>query len=250
MAIQYQLNFTRENEYEPTDRLQRLDAAGFDDTAMATSGAAAARHASPTAGSSYLRTHPVTYDRIAEAQARAYGRPYRQVVDTLDFHMVRALLRSYEGEPKDAVLFFDNALAERKYNNEIAVHYGLVAALLRARNYDRATTELVVLEKMAPPHPMIDAMAGHVALDSGDVKTAIRRLRAASRNTQQDAAGVRLFRGAAAGRPQRRRRALRAPARAVPQRRSIASHRVCAYAALGNTLMHKHQGEHYAWQGI
>ena len=28
---------------------------------------------------SYLRTHPVTYERIAEAQARAQGQPYRQV---------------------------------------------------------------------------------------------------------------------------------------------------------------------------
>ena len=28
---------------------------------------------------SYLRTHPITYERIAEAQARAQGKPYRQV---------------------------------------------------------------------------------------------------------------------------------------------------------------------------
>ena len=46
---------------------------------------------------SYLRTHPVTYERVAEAQSRAYGKPYRQVTDSLDFHLVRALLRSYQG---------------------------------------------------------------------------------------------------------------------------------------------------------
>ena len=47
---------------------------------------------------SYLRTHPITYERIAEAQSRAYGKPYRQVPDSLDFHLVRALLRSYQGD--------------------------------------------------------------------------------------------------------------------------------------------------------
>ena len=47
---------------------------------------------------SYLRTHPITYERIAEAQSRAQGMPYRQVPDSLDFHLVRALLRSYQGD--------------------------------------------------------------------------------------------------------------------------------------------------------
>ena len=80
---------------------------------------------------SYLRTHPVTFERIAEAQSRAEAAPYRQVADSLDFHLVRALLRSYQGEPHEAVRFFEIALAERKFNNEIAVRYGLVASLLR-----------------------------------------------------------------------------------------------------------------------
>ena len=81
---------------------------------------------------SYLRTHPITTERIADAQARADKEPYRQVPDSLDFQMVRALLRSYQGTPREAVLFFDNALAEHKYNSEIAERYGLVASLLRA----------------------------------------------------------------------------------------------------------------------
>ena len=62
---------------------------------------------------SYLRTHPVTFERIAEAQSRAESTPYKQVADSLDFHLVRALLRSYQGEPGDAVRYFEVALAER-----------------------------------------------------------------------------------------------------------------------------------------
>jgi predicted Zn-dependent protease len=141
LTIQHQINFTRENEYE-ADRLgfQRLDAAGFDVTAMATFMQRLQTAMRFVEGSvpTYLRDHPVTYERIAEAQARAYGHPYRQVVDSLDFHLVRALIRSYQGEPRDAVKWFDTALAEHKFNNAIAAQYGLVASLLRTNDFARA----------------------------------------------------------------------------------------------------------------
>jgi predicted Zn-dependent protease len=200
----------------------------------------------------YLRTHPVTYERIAEAQARAHGLPYRQIADSLDFHMVRALLRSYEGEPKDAVQSFDTAIAERKYNNEIAAHYGLVAALLRAKNLPRAKTELATLEKMAPPHPMVDAIAGHVYLDSGDTNAAIKRFETALAkypNKMQlvyDYPEALLTAGhsveaAAFAERQLARFTADGPLHLIAAR---------AYAAQDKKLMqHKHQGEYYAWQG-
>jgi predicted Zn-dependent protease len=77
LAMQNQLNFTRENEYE-ADRIgfSRLVAAGFD-----PNGAAVfmerlqrgTRFADNGSTPSYLRTHPITYERIAEAQSRAQG---------------------------------------------------------------------------------------------------------------------------------------------------------------------------------
>jgi len=255
LAIQHQLNFTRENEYE-ADRIgfQRLDAAGFDTTAMGVFMERLQRSTRFTdnGAPNYLRTHPVTYERIAEAQARAFGRPYHQVVDSLDFHLVRALLRSYEGDAKDAVRFFDDALAEHKYNSEIAMHYGLVASLLRQKDYTRAKAELAKLEKMAPPHPMIDAMAGHVALDSGDTQAAIKR-----------------FETALAKYPNKMQLVYDYPEALMQAGRNAEAAAFCekqllrfagdgplhllaarAYAASGkNLLQHKHQGEYYAWQG-
>src|SRR5438093_6176545 len=74
--------------------------------------------------------------------------------------------------------WFDAAISEHKYNDEIAAQYGLVASLLRTREFDRAKKELAKLEKTAPPHPMIDAMAGHVLLEAGDLNGAIRRFEA------------------------------------------------------------------------
>lgn len=255
LAIQNQLNFTREHEYE-ADRIGflRLQAAGFDAASAATLMERLQKASRFTDGSvpSYLRTHPVTYERIAEAQSRARDRPYRQVADSLDFQMVRALLRSYVGRSHEAVSWFDGAIAERKYNSEIAVRYGLVAALLRDGKLPRARTELAALERTAPPHPMIEAIAGHVLLESGDATGAVARFEAALArypNKMQlvyDYPDALLKAGRAADAAQFAERELqRFPTDGLLHRAAAK-----AYAAQNRRLKHHmHQGEYYAWQG-
>jgi predicted Zn-dependent protease len=255
LALQSQLNFTREFEYE-ADRIgfQRLASAGFD-----VRGAAAfmerlqraSRFMEGTAPS-YLRTHPITYERIAEATSRAETTPYRQVPDSVDFHMVRALLRSYQGEPHEAVRFFQDALAERKFNDELSVRYGLVAAHLRAKDHARARQALAALEKSAPQHPMIEAIAGHVLMESGDLQGAIVRIeRALQRypNKMQlvydyPEALIRAKRFADAA------RFCEEQLQRFPGSGTL--HRIAAraYASLDRKLkQHYHQGEYYAWLG-
>ena len=255
LTIQNQLNFTRENEYE-ADRIgfQRLDAAGFDVTAMATFMERMQRAFRFTEGNAptYLRTHPITYERIAEAQARAEGHPYRQVASSLDFHLVRALLRSYQGEPRDAVAFFDDALAEHKYNNEIAVHYGLVASLLRQKDYPRAKKELAKVERLAPQHPMIDAMAGHVLLDSGDVNGAIKRFEAGVTQYPNKMQLVYDYPEALlqAGRNAEASDFVERQLARFPGDGPLQLLAARAYAAQNKQMLaHRHQGEYYAWQG-
>ena len=182
LAAQQQINFTRDNEYE-ADRIgfNRLVAAGFDPNGMAAFMERLQRANRYVEGNapSYLRTHPITYERIAEAQARSQGRPYKQVPDSLDFHLVRALLKSYQGEAREQVVSFEVALRDKKYNNEVAERYGLVAALVRNKNIPRAKVELAKLEKIAPAHPMIEAMAGNVLMAAGEYAAAAARFETA-----------------------------------------------------------------------
>jgi len=200
----------------------------------------------------YLRTHPVTYERIAEAQARAQGWKYRQVTDSLDFHLVRALLRSYVGEPRDAVAYFDDALAEHKYNNEVATHYGLVASLLRANDLARARTELATLRGMAPSHPMIDAITAHVALEGGDIDGAIRQMEADLVRYPGKMQFVYDYPDALmrAGRNADAARFCEHALERFPADGPLHLVAARAYGAMGQDLMqHRHQGEYYAWQG-
>ncbi|HEX8011796.1 MAG TPA: M48 family metalloprotease [Casimicrobiaceae bacterium] len=255
LALQSQITFTRENE-EEADRIgfQRVVAAGFDPSAMATFMERLQRSTKFVEGNApnYLRDHPVTYQRIAEAQARAESVPFRQVPDSLDFQMVRALLKSYEGSPRDAVLFFRDAIAERKYNNEIAAHYGLVASLLRAQDFKAAQAELKALEKTAPSHPMIEAIAGQVLVQSGQLKAAIARYEAALVSYPGKMQLVYDYPEALLKDHQ--------PAKAAafvddelqrfPSDGPLHQIAAKAYAALGKQLLqHQHQAEFYAWLG-
>lgn len=255
LAIQNQLNYTREFEFE-ADRIGfgRLSAAGFDVRASATFMERLQRSSRYLEGSapSYLRTHPVTFERIAEAQSRADAFSYRQVTDSLDFHMVRALLRSYQGEPAQTVRDSDTAIAEGKFNNEIAARYGLVASLVRAGNLSRAKAELAVVEKLAPPHPMVEAMAAHVLLANGEIDAAVKRIEAALVRYPNKMQLVYDYPEALlkAKRPQNAVTFVEAQLVRLPNDGPL--HRIAAraYADLGRQLkQHYHQGQYYAWQG-
>ena len=113
--------------------------------------------------------------------------------------------------------------------------------------------ELAKLEKVAPPHPMIEAIAGHVLLESGDVDGAIKRFEAARRTlSEQDAARLRLSGSAAEGRAQRAtpRSSSSASSARFPNDGPLHLLAARAYAAQNKQMLaHRHQGEYYAWQG-
>ncbi|MFO1397132.1 MAG: M48 family metalloprotease [Burkholderiales bacterium] len=255
LAMQTQLNFTRDNEYE-ADRIgfSRLVAGGFDPNSAATFMEKLQRSTRFTDGNtpSYLRTHPITYERIAEAQSRAQGLPYRQIPDSLEFHLVRALLRSYQGDAREQVKVFEAALKDKKYNSEIAERYGLVAALLRAQNIPRAKEELATLEKMAPPNAMFDAMAGNVLMGGGEYAAAAKR-----------------FEAALAKYPNKMQLVYDYPEALLKDKRAAAAsafveqqlvrfpgdgqlHQIAARAYAEQNMRlkeHEHQAEYYAWMG-
>ena len=255
LTAQQLINFTRENEYE-ADRVgfSRLVAAGFDPNAMATFFERLQRSSRFAEGAapSYLRSHPITYERIAEAKTRAQELPYKQVQDSLDFHMVRALLQSYQGEAREQVANFDRAIAEKKYNNEIAGHYGLVASLLRAKDIPRAKVELAKLETIAPPHPMVEAMAGNVLMAANEYPAAVARFESALTRYPNKMQLIHDYPEALikADRPADASAFVERELARFPGEGPLHEIAARAYAAQDKRLkQHEHQGEFYAWIG-
>ena len=175
-TCQTAVNFTRDNERE-ADRVgvQILEKAGFDPRAMPAFLERLQRsyRLYETNAPSYSRTHPLTYERIADVESRVQGLPYKQVPDSLDFQLIRARLEAREMSPRDGVVFFDDILTQKKTVNDVPARYGLVMSLMRLKDYRRATQEMAMLLTQAPDSSIVVALAGRVKVGSGDLRGAL-----------------------------------------------------------------------------
>jgi beta-barrel assembly-enhancing protease len=174
-AITTQIGYSREYERE-ADRIgfQTLRKSGFDVRAMPEFFLRMQREERLSADNApiYLRDHPVTTERIADAENRIQSLPYKQVPDSMDFQLVRAKLRAQQGEPRHTLARLEADFREQKFSNEIAARYGVAVALLRTQEPARAAAELAPLLKTVD-HPMIAALNARIKGAGGDDKGAL-----------------------------------------------------------------------------
>ncbi len=191
-SVQNQLNYTRDFERE-ADRigLGLLDRSGFDTRGMGTFFERLQKFGRLYENNApgYLRTHPLTTERLADIGNRLQGRPYKQVPDSLEFQLVRAKLRVQEGNSRDAVVEFESRLKDRKFSgSEIAVRYGLAQALLRDGKMPAAEQQIGELRRLKAQSPMIETLAAQLRLKQGDAPGAVKILRAAHPRYPQERA--------------------------------------------------------------
>jgi len=179
MSLQNQLNFTREHERE-ADRvgLETLTGAGYDPGGLSSffNRLQRANRLYDTNAPDYLRTHPLNSQRIADMDARIDKLPYKQVKDSIDFHLVRARLSANEGLSEDAARRFDDQVRERKSLYEAASRYGLAVALSRQAKYTEAENEVGRALKLAQS-PMLFSLQAELAGKAGKASLALERYR-------------------------------------------------------------------------
>ena len=190
VVVQRQLDYTREHERE-ADRvgLSILDAAGFDVRAMPAFFITLQRGTRFTEGTapSFLRTHPLTAERIADVSNRVETMPYRQVADSLAFNLVKAKLRANTGLAQDAVEQFQDNIKEHRFANETAEHYGLAMAMLRKNDVAGAQNQMQWLRKNVQKNN--GQNTGQNALtESPMIETLDARIQVARNNPQAAAA--------------------------------------------------------------
>lgn len=132
LALQRQLNFSRDAERE-ADRVgfQIMSQGGYDTSGMVAffGRMQAATRSYSDLMPSYLRSHPLTSERISDIQARIREVPYRQRVDNVDFHLVRARARVLQDGSTQGLAETQAAFgAQQKLLNrqqQVAAQYGL-----------------------------------------------------------------------------------------------------------------------------
>lgn len=182
-AVQRQINFTRSNE-EEADRIgiDTLARAGHDPYAMPGffQRLSKATRVYESGAPDYLRTHPVTSNRIADALGRAEQYGHRQRPDSLRFHLVRANLRqrSYRSAEK-AVQHFRETLDKGRFRNETAERYGYALALVRNGELSTALQQTKRLLDEHPSQLELIVLQADIHRRAGNAKQAVSEVKGA-----------------------------------------------------------------------
>lgn len=173
---QQMLSFSRDAERE-ADRLglDTLRQAGFDPNGMVAFFGRLQQSSRFYEGSApaYMRSHPMTGERIADMQARVREGRYRQRADSLEFRLLRAKLRAQSAGGVDALRdtrrMFERQISERTSGDELAAWYGLASTALAQRDFAAAERALAQARKRVPDgHPYLERLAADVKLQAGD----------------------------------------------------------------------------------
>ncbi len=171
-AIQHQLNYSRENEYE-ADRIGigTMALAGFDPIAMPTFFETLAKTGGNPAYNSFefLQNHPVTSNRIAESRGRAEQMGRIHTVDSQSYGLMRERLRSLVGTPQAAQAYYAGLVRNGSGKTE-EQRYGSAVADISAGNAATAIPVLKTLMAEAPRTTQFYGAMGQALLLSGQPK--------------------------------------------------------------------------------
>jgi len=186
-AIANQLSFSRGAERE-ADRVgfQIMTAAGFDPQGMPDFFQRLQRSSGTAENSvpSYVRTHPLTSERIADMQDRVSHVMARKVSNTPDYEFARVRARVIQESSPSDLQNLRNAIRAQLASASVvrlpALHYGLAFIEQRLGRYPAAEQELGESRRLygnipgaSSGSPMLDVMAIELARQQGRVPEAM-----------------------------------------------------------------------------
>jgi beta-barrel assembly-enhancing protease len=148
-AQQMAINFTRHNE-EEADRvgIDMLAKAGFDPNGMShffDRMGQANRYNGGESIPEFLRTHPMSTNRMADAQNRAQNYPIPAQRDEREYRLIKERVRNFTSKPNSLDHYYKNQPL-----NDDAATYGYALALTHEKKYTAAADLFKQLLKKEP----------------------------------------------------------------------------------------------------
>ncbi|MCX7084159.1 MAG: M48 family metalloprotease [Methylococcales bacterium] len=177
--IQFQINFTRENE-EEADRvgMQTLSASHFDPRSMPTF-FERLQQATRYYGQSvpeFLRTHPVTASRISDTRGRAETYPYKQYPDSLGYQLIKAKIRVIsDANQIDTKNYFNSRLTQGTAEQRTIAKYGLGLVALKNEKFSEAEAIFQELAKSNPEQSHYASALARTSFNSHNYPQALSR---------------------------------------------------------------------------
>jgi len=152
--VQSALDFTRENEKE-ADRvgIEILNKSGFDPKGFIDFFRTLQRFNTFSSGAapSFLRTHPITSDRISDIEDRLKEFRYVQKASNLEFYLIKAKLKAFLGDKDLIVGIFEREINDKTSLNLEASLFGLSYAYLRKNDVFKARKTFNLIKNLDNP---------------------------------------------------------------------------------------------------
>ncbi|QIB66298.1 M48 family metalloprotease [Kineobactrum salinum] len=174
------LRYSRSNEAE-ADRvgMQTMVAAGMNPhaaPAMFERMLQASRYASSNRIPEFLRSHPLSENRIADTRNRARQYPRPPESDDLQYQLMRArVINQLTATPEEAIQKFRGQLEGTTRSREAAT-YGLVLALIDAGRTDEAGLELDSIWSRSPDRLEYKLAAAELHMARNEPEKAVQQL--------------------------------------------------------------------------
>jgi predicted Zn-dependent protease len=177
---QNMLDYTRDNERE-ADRigLTLLHEAGYDPKASIDffSTMQKFNNFSSGAAPAFLRTHPVTTERISDIQDRLQEYKYIQRENKIEFYFIKSKLKALIGNYSEVIDLFKNEINLKRYVNEAASYYGLAYSFLRHNKIKEARDTFEKLSKININSPMILELNANILIKEKKYEEALELYR-------------------------------------------------------------------------
>lgn len=176
--ISSQLAFTRDFEREADSiGIKLLADAGFDPSAMSRFFGKLDRHGGLGDGvPEFLRTHPLSYKRIAEAENRSSVYPPRDYPESRLFHLMRAKIQALNSPRNpELVAIFEDQVQKSSGGKKEAGVYGIALAQMQLRQFDNARATLQPLLDADANEPAFQIARARIDIAAGQPKLAVAR---------------------------------------------------------------------------
>jgi len=178
-GVQFQINFTRENEAE-ADRvgMQNLAGSQFDPRSMPIffERLQQSTRYYGQAVPEFLRTHPVTTSRISDSRGRAETYPYKQYPDSLNYQLTKAKIQVITSSNlAETEKQFQARLNQGTTEQRTVARYALGLIAIDSQRFKEAENTLKELVKTYPNQPQYATALARNASEAHDFQTALSR---------------------------------------------------------------------------
>ncbi|NND82852.1 MAG: M48 family metallopeptidase [Gammaproteobacteria bacterium] len=176
--IDRQLSYSRAFEAEADSLgIRLLSRAGFDPAAMPRffKRLLDESRINESHAPEFLRSHPLTINRIAESSARVKAYPAQQEPDQSEFLLMQAkAIAYYASDKKQALKLFQSKIDEG--DNSLPTHFGYALALTRNGEYQAARQKFSELLQQYPGHASLRLAQADNELEANNINPGLALL--------------------------------------------------------------------------